>query len=100
MPEFEYDSSEEPSFAELNSPASAEVKDLIADLQHSHQLLSELVNLETCALAETMDQFIPGFWSRFLENRHTAVKQFLQQKRISQSQVDEADEATKASDDV
>lgn len=87
MPNGEFNNSEEKTFADLNSPAIGEVKDLIDQLQHSHHLRSKLMNLEAWALAQTMDQFIPGFWSRFLENRRKALKQFLEQKRAYNSQV-------------
>lgn len=77
--------SHEPTFAELNTPATVEIKDLIAKLQQSHDLRYKLINMETWALAATMDNFLPGFWSRFLANRRTALKQFLQRKRTDNS---------------
>lgn len=76
---------QEPTIQDLNSPASAEIKQMIAKLQHSHELWYKLINLESWALASTMDQFLPGFWSRFLENRRTALKQFLQNKQTGNS---------------
>ncbi len=87
MPKSEAYTATDPPFAELNSPASAEIKQLIDSLEESHRLRSKMVNLETWALAETMDHFLPGFWSRFLENRRIALKQFLEQKRAAKSQV-------------
>lgn len=79
------DQSHEPTFAEFNTPATVEIKDLIAKLQQSHDLQYKLINLETWALAATMDNFLPGFWSRFLANRRTALKQFLKRKRTDNS---------------
>jgi hypothetical protein len=87
MPKSEAYTAANPPFAELNSPASAEIKQLIDSLEESHRLRSKMVNLEAWALAETMDHFLPGFWSRFLENRRIALKQFLEQKRAAKSQV-------------
>ncbi|HEY9638340.1 MAG TPA: hypothetical protein V6D14_33435 [Coleofasciculaceae cyanobacterium] len=87
MPKLDFDTSKDPSFADLNSPASLEIKQLIAKLQHSHALRYKLINLEMWALAGTMDHFLPGFWSRFLENRRTALKQFLKNKQTDSSQV-------------
>ncbi|MFE1743849.1 hypothetical protein [Coleofasciculus sp. H7-2] len=87
MPKSEAYTAVDPPFAELNSPACAEIKQLIDSLEESHRLRSKMVNLETWALAETMDHFLPGFWNRFLENRRTAVQQFLEQKRAAKSQV-------------
>ncbi|HBB33046.1 MAG TPA: hypothetical protein DDZ80_24900 [Cyanobacteria bacterium UBA8803] len=81
MPKLDVEVSPDPSFAELNSPASLEIKQIISQLQNSHDLLYKMINLESWALAETMDKFLPGFWSRFLANRQKAVKQMIQQKR-------------------
>jgi hypothetical protein len=40
-----------------------------------------MINLEFWALAGTMDDFLPGFWSRFLANRRTSLRQFIKRKR-------------------
>lgn len=85
MPQPESNSEQAQSFPDLDTPASAEIKQLIASIQDSHHLLYKMINLEAWALAETMDHFLPGFWSRFLENRRLSLKQFLQQKRSSKS---------------
>ncbi len=81
MPKIDSNASPEITFADLNSATSVEVKQLITKLQHSHDLRYKLVNLESWALAQTMDGFLPGFWSRFLENRRISLKQFIQRKR-------------------
>lgn len=81
------EASQEPTVEDLDSPASVEIKQLIAKLHHSHELWYKMVNLESWALASTMDQFIPGFWSRFLENRRIVLKQFLKNKRTARSKV-------------
>ena len=89
MPKPDFDASNDPTFAELNSQTSVEIKQLIAKLQRSHKLRYKTINLEFWALAVTMDDFIPGFWSRFLQNRRTALKQFLKNKRSSDAPVPE-----------
>jgi len=78
MPKPDHNTSDDHSFEELNSPASVEMKQLMEQIENSHDLLYKMINLEMWALAETMDEFIPGFWSRFLENRRLTLKQFLQ----------------------
>jgi hypothetical protein len=83
----DFDASQEQMFAELNSPASVKAKQMIAELQHSHELRYQTINLEAWALAQTMDEFLPGFWSRFLENRHRALQQFLKNKQTGNFQV-------------
>lgn len=85
MPKRDFNSSSEPSFTDLNSPASIEIKQLIADRKQSHELRYKMINLETWALVQTMDHFLPGFWSRFLENRRIVLKQFLEKKRPDKS---------------
>ncbi|MBD0361499.1 MAG: hypothetical protein ICV55_01710 [Coleofasciculus sp. C3-bin4] len=86
MPKLDFDTSNDQTFSELNSATSVEIKQLIAKLQDSHDLRYKMINLETWALAQTMDGFLPGFWNRFLENRRTALKQFLERKRTYNSQ--------------
>lgn len=86
MSQTDSDTSNDPTFADFNTPTTVEVKQLIAKLQQSHDLRYKLINLESWALASTMDQFLPGFWSRFLENRRTALKQFIQRKQTGNSQ--------------
>jgi hypothetical protein len=85
MPKLDFDASKEPTFADFDSPTSVEIKQLIAKLQQSHELRYKMINLETWALAQTMDSFLPGFWSRFLANRRTALQQFLERKRTLKS---------------
>ena len=75
------DISIEPSCQEINAHATLEIDETIAELQQSQELLYQTINLEIWALVETMDRFMPGFWSRFLENRRKSLKQFIKQKR-------------------
>lgn len=84
MSEIESNASVDPKLADLDSPATGEIKQLISQLEHSHHLRYKMMNLEAWALAETMDRFLPGFWSRFLENRRIALKQFLERKRAKE----------------
>ncbi|PZV07204.1 MAG: hypothetical protein DCF22_22415 [Leptolyngbya sp.] len=51
-------------------------------LRHRDRALYNSMALEVWSIARTMDNLIPGFWNRFMENRQTALKQFvIQQKR-------------------
>ena len=84
MSEIESNASADRKFADLESPVSGEIKQLISQLEHSHHLRYKMMNLEAWALAETMDRFLPGFWSKFLENRRIALKQFLERKRAKE----------------
>lgn len=81
MPKSDFDAFDQQSFVEI--------KQLIAQLQRSHQRRSKIVNLEFWALAVTMDRFLPGFWSRFLANRRTGVQEFIKNKRSLNTPVTE-----------
>lgn len=91
MEDFEIEFSEDPAFADLNTSEQAEIREMIAKIEDSHHLRYKMMNLEAWSLAETMDQFLPGFWSRFLENRRKALKQFIAQKREYESNVAASD---------
>ncbi|MGF1491020.1 MAG: hypothetical protein ACFBSC_00910 [Microcoleaceae cyanobacterium] len=65
-------------------------KDLIASDADQHSILEELDSLkrederlynilaiDIWALAKTMDEVHPGFWSVFMRNREQALKRFL-----------------------
>lgn len=53
----------------------------IKSLQDSNQSSYEMMAIEVWSIAKTMDKIYPGFWSRFMANRQTAMKQFLEQKQ-------------------
>ncbi|NJP11444.1 MAG: hypothetical protein HC866_19800 [Leptolyngbyaceae cyanobacterium RU_5_1] len=53
----------------------------IETLRRSDRSLYNLIALEAWAIAQTMDGLIPGFWSRFMENRRIALKQFMQHQK-------------------
>lgn len=88
MPNVNAKCPEDPSFSDLNSSEQAEIKEMIASIEDSHHLRYKMMNLEAWALAETMDQFIPGFWNRFLQNRRQALKQFIAKKRSDSNLTD------------
>jgi hypothetical protein len=81
MPKSDFDGTDSQNHSNLNSPTITEIKQLIAQLQHSHHQRAKLVNLEFWALTITMDGFLTGFWSRFLANRRTALQEFIKNKR-------------------
>ncbi len=69
------------NFSDFHTPATDEVRELMEKIEQSHQMRYKMMNLETWALAKTMDTFLPGFWSKFIENRRTALKQFIEIRR-------------------
>ncbi len=58
-----------------------EINERLTQLKQSHGHYYQMINLEVWALIETMDQFFPGSWSRFMSNRQVSMKQFLQRQR-------------------
>jgi len=50
-------------------------------LQKSDRSFYNLMAMEVWSIAKTMDGVLPGFWTRFMSHRQTALKQFLQHKQ-------------------
>ena len=77
-----------PSSKKLPDPKflpSVEVDELLTTLQHSHGLYYKMMNLEVWAIVETLDQFFPGSWGRFMANRKVAMKHFLHRHHTQDS---------------
>jgi hypothetical protein len=85
MSSLDFDTNTKPAFDAPHSSHRVDIEEQLAQIQHSHDLLYKLLNLESWALAATMDQFCPGFWSRFLTNRHITLKEFLKRQRLARS---------------
>lgn len=64
------------------SPAIEEINQRLASLKKSHSMLYRMIDLETWAIVRTMEDFAPGFWSRFMANRQLAFQRFLAQKKV------------------
>ena len=69
---------------------AVEIDELLTRLQHSHALYYKMMNLEVWAIVETLDQFFPGSWGRFMANRQVAMKQFLQRQQAKNGSVDDS----------
>jgi hypothetical protein len=72
-----------------------ELKELLSDmdidqwletLRHSDRSIYNLMALEVWSIAKTMDGILPGFWNRFMANRHLSLQQFIQQRQQQPSQ--------------
>lgn len=53
--------------------------DEIRNLKQADQNLYNIISIDVWALAKTMDEFQPGFWSAFMKNRDLAMKNFIQE---------------------
>jgi len=85
MPEFKFNQLPEQKNSAAESPENQKVAQQLENLKRSHSQRHQLTNLEIWALVSTMDDFIPGFWSRFMLNRQVAFKEFLEQKKTKGS---------------
>jgi hypothetical protein len=46
-------------------------------LKQEDETLYNILAVDVWALAKTMDEFQPGFWSAFMKNRDKALKRFI-----------------------
>lgn len=58
-----------------------DVENWLERLRRSDRSLYNLMALEVWSIARTMDEILPGFWSRFMENRQVALKQFVKHRK-------------------
>ncbi|MBW4474034.1 MAG: hypothetical protein KME45_27215 [Stenomitos rutilans HA7619-LM2] len=59
---------------------SAEKESLLEQinaLKREDETLNNILAVDVWALAKTMDEFQPGFWSAFMKNRDQALKRFI-----------------------
>ena len=53
------------------------ILDKINSLKREDERLYNILAVDVWALAQTMDEFQPGFWAAFMKNRDKALKRFL-----------------------
>lgn len=53
------------------------VREQLNSLQKEDETLYNILAVDVWALAKTMDEFQPGFWSAFMKNREKALKRFI-----------------------
>ena len=46
-------------------------------LKREDEMLYNILAVDIWALAKTMDEFHPGFWTAFMKNREQALKRFI-----------------------
>ena len=56
---------------------SDEVLQQIHSLRKEDETLSNILAVDVWALAKTMDEFQPGFWSEFMKNREQSLRRFM-----------------------
>lgn len=56
---------------------SSVILEQLNSLQQEDETLYNILAVDVWALAKTMDEFQPGFWSAFMKNRDKALKRFI-----------------------
>jgi hypothetical protein len=62
------------------SPSSDDHDTLLAkldSLRREDETLNNILAVDVWALAKTMDEFQPGFWSEFMKTRERALRRFM-----------------------
>ncbi|MFW6358758.1 MAG: hypothetical protein ACOC0N_06035 [Chroococcales cyanobacterium] len=62
--------------AKTNATRSALLNQL-KSLKQEDETLYNILAVDVWALAKTMDEFQPGFWSAFMKNREKSLKRFI-----------------------
>lgn len=65
--------SDDRTTAKSNSSMMAQLK----TLKQEDETLYNILAVDVWALAKTMDEFQPGFWTEFMKNREKAMKRFI-----------------------
>jgi hypothetical protein len=61
----------------LADEKSDEVLQQLNSLRKEDETLSNILAVDVWALAKTMDEFQPGFWSEFMKNREQSLRRFM-----------------------
>jgi len=65
--------SDDRTTAKSNNSMMAQLK----TLKQEDETLYNILAVDVWALAKTMDEFQPGFWTEFMKNREKAMKRFI-----------------------
>jgi hypothetical protein len=62
-------------------PSAMSIEAWLEKLRSSDRAFYNIMAMEVWSLAKSMDSMIPGFWSRFMENRRSAMLEFVDRRR-------------------
>ncbi len=68
-----------------SGPTQMSIEQWLESLRRSDRAFYNMMAMEVWSIAKSMDTLIPGFWSRFMENRQLAVKNFVHDRRNPQA---------------
>jgi hypothetical protein len=75
----------------LTSPSSDDHDTLLAkldSLRREDETLNNILAVDVWALAKTMDEFQPGFWSEFMKTRERALRRFMSEVVVKSKPTD------------
>jgi hypothetical protein len=73
------------------SPSSDDHDTLLAkldSLRREDETLNNILAVDVWALAKTMDEFQPGFWSEFMKTRERALRRFMSEVVVKSKPTD------------
>jgi len=80
------ESSSEPPVQPQSEPISQmSVEQWLESLRRNDRTFYNMMAMEVWSIAKSMDTLVPGFWSRFMENRQKDVKSFVTTRRNAKS---------------
>lgn len=59
------------------SPQDQSISEQLESLRHEDEMLYNILAIDIWALAKTIEEFHPGFWSEFMSNREKALRRFM-----------------------
>jgi hypothetical protein len=75
-------------------PSALSIEAWLDKLKSSDRAFYNIMAMEVWSLAKSMDSMTPGFWNRFMDNRRTAMQEFVDRRRQT-----ETEGATEGTDD-
>lgn len=87
----DYDPNDEPTNLESSSDLERALAGWVDDLHRADQTFYDMMALEIWSIIQTMDEIAPGFWSRYMTNRHNIVQQSIRERRNRSLQVTPSD---------
>ncbi|MEB3294994.1 MAG: hypothetical protein VKJ24_17695 [Synechococcales bacterium] len=76
------------------------IEDWLDQLQSSDRAFYNMMAMEVWSIAKSMDTLQHGFWNRFMENRHTAMRKLLSKRRNSSTKVKTSTHPTRVGRDT
>ena len=70
-----------PDSSPTDSPTEMPIEQWLESLRRTDRTFYNMMAMEVWSIAKSMDTLIPGFWSKFMENRQLAVKKFVNDRQ-------------------